>query len=98
MGSESQAITIRLPAQAVKSGSAALGMDADQQGRDYANIWKLVLFNFSVNECLDDGPQKFLGDNVNDLRTHLVENPLDDSFHQLGIGRNRLRNSSGRLL
>lgn len=40
-----------------------------------------------MDERLNDGPQKFLGNNVNDLRTHLIENTPHDSFHKRGIRR-----------
>ena len=47
----------------------------------------LVLFDFPVDQGLHDGPQEFLGDDIHDLRTHFVQDPLHDGFDEGGIRR-----------
>ena len=37
----------------------------------------LALLNFAVDEGLDDRAEEFLGDDVDDLRAHLVQHSLD---------------------
>ena len=44
-----------------------------------------MLLDFPVDQRLNDGPQEFLCNDVNYLRTHLVENALNDGFHEDGV-------------
>jgi hypothetical protein len=38
-----------------------------------------------MDQSLNDRTQKFLGDDVNDLRAHLIEDSLNHSLHERGI-------------
>ena len=51
----------------------------------------LVLLDFPLDQRLDDGTQKFLGNDINHLGTHLVENSQYDSLHQRRVGLLRRR-------
>ena len=50
----------------------------------------LFLFDFSLDQSLNNGTQKFLGNDVNDLRAHLIEDSLNHSLH-----KRRIRHSGG---
>src|SRR6202171_5621317 len=45
----------------------------------------LVLLDLSMDKRLNDGTQKFPGNDVNDLRAHLIEDSLYDSLDKRGI-------------
>ena len=47
----------------------------------------LVLLDFPLDQRLNDGTQKFLGNDVNHLGTHLVEDSQYDSLHKRRVGR-----------
>ena len=47
----------------------------------------LMLLDFSIDECLNDGAQKFLGNDVNDLGTHLIEDSLHNCLDKGGVWR-----------
>ena len=52
-----------------------------------------------MDERLNDGTQEFLGDDVNDLRTHLFQDALHDGFNQRRVRRIRWpRKLAGRGL
>ena len=42
----------------------------------------LKFSDFSVDESLNDRPQKFLGDDIHHLRPHLVQNALHHGLYQ----------------
>ena len=44
-----------------------------------------------IDQLLNDGAQKFLGDDVNDLGTHLIEDSLNDSLDKRWIRRHGRR-------
>src|SRR5258708_17248008 len=71
--------TIRTTTGAVKSAvrqSEPTGLE-DQEGMESKpEILKLLIF--LIDHLLNDGAQKFLGNDVNDLRTHLIEDSLND--------------------
>ena len=79
--------TIRTPAQAVKSGIENQNKK-ELRGRGLAGI--LLFFDFSMDQSLNDRSQKFPGDDVNDLRTHLIEDSLNHSLY-----KRRIRHSGG---
>jgi hypothetical protein len=47
----------------------------------------LVFLDFPVDQLLNDGAQKFLGNEVNNLGAHLVEDTLNDSLDKRWIWR-----------
>jgi hypothetical protein len=47
----------------------------------------LMLLDFSIDESLNDGAQKFLGNDVNDLGTHLIEDSLHNCLDKGGVWR-----------
>ena len=42
----------------------------------------LMFLDFAIYESLNDGAQKFLGNDINDLGAHFVEDSLYDSLHK----------------
>ena len=51
----------------------------------------LVLLVFPIDQFLNDGAQKFLGNDVNDLGTHLFKDALNNSLHKRWIRRHGRR-------
>ena len=79
-------ITIRMPAQTVKCGwheaddvKTLLGLEGAVNG--------LTFQDFTVNQRLDDRPQEFLGNDVDHLRAHFVQDALHHSIDQRGVRR-----------
>jgi hypothetical protein len=46
-----------------------------------------MLLDFPVDQLLNDGAQKFFGNEVNNLGTHLIEDSLNDSLDKGWIWR-----------
>jgi hypothetical protein len=81
-------LTIRTPARAVKSAvrqSEPTGLE-DQEGKE-SKPEILMLLGFPIDQFLNDGAQKFLGNDVNDLGTHFVEDSLNDGLDKRWIRR-----------
>ena len=81
-------LTIRTPARAVKSVVRMSELDGfrDQEGKG-SKPEILMLLGIPIDQLLNDGAQKFLGDDVNDLGTHLIEDSLNDSLDKRWIRR-----------
>ena len=47
----------------------------------------LVLLVFAIDQFLNNGAQKFLGNDVNDLGAHLIEDSLNNSLDKRWIRR-----------
>jgi len=89
-GFQLRTLTIRTPARAVKSAARNAGTEwFTDQKKGESNLKILMLLDFSIDESLNDGTQKFLGNNVNDLGAHLIEDSLYNSLDKGGIWRHR---------
>ena len=77
--------TIRTPAQAVKSGVENQNRKELRGRRVNSQLRILLLFDFSMDQSLNDRSQKFPGDDVNDLRAHLIENSLNHGLYKRRI-------------
>jgi len=88
--------TIRMPARAVKSAVRMSELDGfrDQEGKG-SKPEILMLLGIPIDQFLNDGAQKFLGNDVNHLGAHLVENSLHDSLHKCRVWRHRRRRAWG---
>jgi hypothetical protein len=89
-GVQLRTLTIRTRARAVKSTvreSNPTGF-GDQEGKE-SKPEILMLLGFPIDQFLNDGAQEFLGNDVNDLGTHLLEDSLYDCLDKRRIGRHR---------
>jgi hypothetical protein len=68
------------------------------RGKSLGDLFILMLLDFSMDKRQNDGPQKFLCNEVNDLGTHFFEDSLYNGFDQRRIRRGRLREIGGRGL
>jgi hypothetical protein len=91
-GFQLRTLTIRTPARAVKSAvrqSEPKGLE-DQEGKDSKPEF-LMLLGFPIDRLLTHGAQKFLGDDVDDLGAHLIEDSLNNSLDKRRIRRHGRR-------
>jgi hypothetical protein len=57
---------------------------------DESKLEILLLFDFPMDQRLNDGPQEFFGNDVHDLRAHLIEDTLYNRLDKRRIRRREL--------
>src|ERR1700722_2660821 len=90
-------ITIRMLTETVKSPSPLESARFHDEGDGKLLLRRAnfsVLVDFAMYKSLNDRPQEFFRNDINDLRTHFIQNSLHDCFNKCRVGRSLLRGAS----